>query len=340
MIIAARTVFDHWLECWRVYVLACSDGKSVNWRKAPPVARDGAFFAIASRNREELEDTCRLMNEQAALQIDALASDEQRVSLRLKAEKALQAASRLAEEEGLMLAQAQARKARSVFNEADLVLSAKAEEYRDLIVEKLREHAYVKIISVRRNSRHLIVVRLEDGSWSDPMWANPKLLVACYRARIANGFDLSSLSHWGKTKAKIRQILLPRAAQLLQLEGVKRLLADALARGQRAVVMGSFVFWYESFNNVGWLVKERAADGAGGDADAVWREGKIVSKNHGRIVVLPYTKDNGENVNGHTKNSAHDGKAKPRHPDDVVEIPFEELKGDLMISLFGELQYE
>jgi hypothetical protein len=104
--------------------------------------------------------------------------------------------------------------------------------------------------------------------------------------------------------------------------------------------MGSFVFWYESFNNVGWLVKERAADGAGGDAGAVWREGKIVSRNHGRIVVLPYTKENGENVNGHTKNSAHDGKAKPRHPDDVVEIPFEELKGDLMIGLFGELQYE
>lgn len=340
MIIAARTVFDHWLECWRVYALACSDGKSVNWRKAPPVARDGAFFAIASRDREELEDTCRLMNEQAALQIDALASDEQRVSLRLKAEKALQAASRLADEESLMLAQAKARKARTVLNEADLALSAKAEEYRDLIVEKLRDHPYVNLISVRKENHRRIFVKLKNGSWSDPMWADRKLLVACYRATIANGFDLNSMSHWGKTKAEIRQILLPRAAQLLQLEGVKRLLADALARGQRAVVMGSFVFWYESFNNVGWLVKERAADGTGGDTDAVWREGKIVSKNHGRIVVLPYTKDNGENVNGHTKNSAHDGKAKPRHPDDVVEIPFEELKGDLMISLFGDLQYE
>jgi hypothetical protein len=69
-------------------------------------------------------------------------------------------------------------------------------------------------------------------------------------------------------------------------------------------------------------------------------KGTILSKNHGRIVVLPYIKENGERVQGHTKNGPHDGRATPRHPDDHVELPFEALDGDLMIGLFGELPYE
>lgn len=43
---------------------------------------------------------------------------------------------------------------------------------------------------------------------------------------------------------------------------------------------------------------------------------------------------------GHTKNSSHDGKAIPRHPDEYIELAFEILSGDLMIGLLGELPYE
>ncbi|WP_143592490.1 hypothetical protein [Stenotrophomonas maltophilia] len=163
-----------------------------------------------------------------------------------------------------------------------------------MIAEKLRDHPYLKMVVVRLDHRPRILLKLKDGRWSDPMWVMRKHVTACHRAKIANGFDLSGSAHWGKTKAAIRQILLPRASQVLQLEGVKRMLADALARGQRALVLGSFVFWYEDFNTIGWLVKERAAD----------------------------------------------GKAKPRHAYGVVEIPFEELDGNLVIGLFGELLYE
>lgn len=53
-----------------------------------------------------------------------------------------------------------------------------------------------------------------------------------------------------------------------------------------------------------------------------------------------YIKENGEKVQGHTKNAPHDGKALPRHPDQYVTLPFEFLDGDLMIGLFGELHYE
>ncbi|MNN99278.1 hypothetical protein D3C81_2188730 [compost metagenome] len=57
-------------------------------------------------------------------------------------------------------------------------------------------------------------------------------------------------------------------------------------------------------------------------------------------MVLPYIKESGERVKGHTKNGPNDGRAIPRHPDDYVELPFEVLDGDLMIGLFGELPYE
>ena len=52
--------------------------------------------------------------------------------------------------------------------------------------------------------------------------------------------------------------------------------------------------------------------------------------------MLPYIKESGEKVQGHTKNAPHDGKALPRHRDQYVTLPFEVLEGDLMIGLFGD----
>ena len=118
------------------------------------------------------------------------------------------------------------------------------------------------------------------------------------------------------------------------------MLDEALARGQYVIVIGNFVFWYEQGKEVGWTVKSLGNDNANKEGETLWKEGKIVSKNHGRIVVLPYIKENGELVKGHTKNSPKDGKALPRHPDYFLELPFEVLDGDLMIGLFGELPYE
>ena len=76
------------------------------------------------------------------------------------------------------------------------------------------------------------------------------------------------------------------------------------------------------------------------DKNTLWPEGTIVSANHGRLVILPFIKENGEHVKGHTRNAPKDGPAKPRHPSQYVEIPFTKLNDDLMIGLFGELPYE
>jgi hypothetical protein len=159
------------------------------------------------------------------------------------------------------------------------------------------------------------------------------------RSKIASGFDLNPTEHWGEVKAKIRQVLLPRANQLLQLASVQRLLDEALARGERALVCNGVVFWYEPDGHVGWQVKSTDS-GKPEEGTTLWTEGTIVSANHGRLVILPFIKDNGERVKGHTRNAPGDGPSKPRHPSQYVEIPFKVLNSDLMIGLFGELPYE
>jgi hypothetical protein len=117
------------------------------------------------------------------------------------------------------------------------------------------------------------------------------------------------------------------------------LLAESLARGERVLVSNGIVFWYEDDGGIGWQVKAtsstRESEGA-----TLWKEGTIRSTNHGRLVILPYIKEDGEHVRGHTKNGPNDGPSEPRHPDHYVDIPFSQFDGDLMIGLFGELSYE
>lgn len=264
-------------------------------------------------------------------------------SLELKVDKALQSKKRLQEEEALMLAEALRRHQGTERPEAaSLKLVSQSESYRHELAEQLAAMPYLEVAKVgRSNGRwtRVLLYKGPDGVWSKPYIAGEKAAITAERAKIANGFGLSAAAHWGETKAKIRQILLPRANRLLQLASVQRLLAEAFARGERVLVSNGIVFWYEEDNGIGWQVKEtsstRESDGA-----TIWREGTIRSTNHGRLVVLPYIKENGEHVCGHTKNGPHDGRALPRHPDHYVDIPFSLYDGDLMIGLFGELPYE
>jgi hypothetical protein len=263
-------------------------------------------------------------------------------SLELKIDKALQAKQRLQDEETLMLQEALRRHAHAAKPGADsLRLSPESERYRQELAEQLATMPYLKVAKVGRLDNQwsrYVLFKGPDDAWSKPYLAGDKAAQTAERATIANAFELSAAAHWGKTKAKIRQILLPRANQLLQLASVQRLLAEALARGERVLVSNGIVFWYED-GKLGWQIKEtstsRASEGA-----TIWKEGTIISTNHGRLVVLPYIKENGEHVRGHTKNAPNDGPALPRHPDHFLEIPFSLYDGDLMIGLFGELPYE
>jgi hypothetical protein len=264
-------------------------------------------------------------------------------SLELKVMKSLQAKERLQDEETLMLTEAVRRHQVSPRPPpTEIVLSPESERFREDLSEQLTQMPYLNVVIVGRESTkwtRKILFKRSDGSWETVARTDAWSATRAERAKIANGFDLSATAHWGLTKARIREILLPRANQLLKLASVQRLLAEALARGEKVLVSNGIVFWYEEDGGIGWQIK-MASSTSESEGSTLWHEGTIRSTNHGRLVILPYIKENGEEVRGHTKNGPNDGPAKPRHPEHYVDIRFKQLAGDLMIGLLGELPYE
>ena len=324
---------DTW---WMQELIEQSDG-SVKWRDRRVPTESGYVRLDIHRELAPAMQSVETLNPQFAAKLAERDLDlVSKRSLELKVRKALQARERLQHEEALMLAEAKRRNA-SMPRPTHLLLDPKTESLRDELTARLQEMPYLQTALV--GSPKGAVVLNREGKWSAPRRVTRHGAAIVARAEIANGFGFSHLAHWGKCKAAIRKILLPRANQLLQLAGVQRMLAEALRRGEKALVCGPFVFWYEEDGALGWQVKMTHA-GRESEGATVWKQGTILSINHGRLVILPYIKEDGEHVRGHTRNAPGDGKALPRHPDHLVEIPFRELSGDLVIGLFGELPYE
>jgi hypothetical protein len=257
-------------------------------------------------------------------------------SIKLKIEKEVIRSLRLANEEQLMLSQALLRnKNYPRPNIEDLIVEY--ESSREPLMAILNAYPYITVASIPEN--RLTLFRHGEYNWTTWKRTTQKESKLFYRAKITEGFGIKPDVHWGKAKAEIRNILLPRANKLLQLASVKRMLDEALREGKKVLVCGGFIFWYED-NQLEWQIKSTLENSTSDIAETIWHEGTIISKNHGRIVVLPYIKDSGEKTKGHTKNAPNDGEAIKRHPNDYVELPFEVLKGDLMFDLFGELKYE
>jgi hypothetical protein len=335
-----RPLFDNWLmqelveqgdkaPIWRDRRVPTENG-SVRGDVYPD--RDAALSAAATLNRT-LHDALAVREMDAA----------RKLSFQLKVAKNLQSKERLRDEEELMLAEARRRHANDPRPDPSaIVLPAESAPFRQELSEQLSDMPYLKMVMVGEPTRrwHRSILYLShDNIWSKPYMAGERTAEKAMRARIANGFGYSADDHWGKTKAKIRQILLPRANQLLQLASVQRMLAEALANGQKVLVSNGIVFWYEEDGGIGWQVKQTTSTKES-EGSTLWKEGTIRSINHGRLVILPYIKESGEQVRGHTRNGPNDGRAKPRYPDHYVDIPFAQLDGDLMIGLFGELPYE
>jgi len=337
--ISARIEFDPYYNLWFVQVLVARGASPPSWRRHHPNDTP-EIPARAFPIREEAEARAHELNTLFDQELANEPIAERRISLQLRAQKARQSHQRLQQEEELMLAIARARGLSEV---PVAILPARlhpdSEPHREEIEAELSQYPYIRSIGFGDRLRRQLIQRQKDGSWSKPFRASRQGLKCAYRAPIANGFGLSEFDHYGKTKAAIRQMLLPEASRILTMRGVQRLLADALSRGKRAVVWGSYVFWYEQ-GGIGWQVKERSGSPDSEDDEAIWFEGKIHSVNFGRIVVLPYIKSNGERVRGHTKNAPHDGPAKPRAPGEELVLEFEQLDGDLMRGLLGEFRYE
>lgn len=325
---------------WHMFELQLKPDGNVAWYLRRDDVAHGGYGSITYQDYEAAVTEAKSTNLLLEHAVKNLALPlEQAESIRLKVHKALTAEERLMTEERLMLMEAIKRHATDARPRLeDLTVLGGSDVLQGELHKRLLQHPYVHFVFLARYG--VCLEREGDFTWRVIGANSHKVGLYAYREKIARGFGRSGTDHWGQTKAAIRDELLPRANKLLHLASVKLLLADALRRGQHVLIVGSFVFWYEDSNIPQWVVKQVGTSGKSETGDAMWLEGTILSKNHGRIVVLPYIKENGERVQGHTKNAPHDGKAMPRHRDDYVELPFEVLDGDLMYSLFGELRYE
>jgi hypothetical protein len=327
---------------WMLHALKLQPDLSLKWRRHFVDDGQGRAKSEVFKVYEEARTRACEFNVGLDQRINSVVQDmEIRHSLLLKAEKEITVQQRLADEEQLMLAEAIRRnRLLPVPSKEKLVLPHWGNE------SELRENLYQLLCETPKLSiaqltlQRITLIRKGEFDWSHWVSTNKGSGIKYYRDRIASGYGLSGRDHWGKTKAEVRSLLLPRANELLQHASVKKILADALSQGLRIVVWGGFVFWYEEKGTVGWIVKNVASESTSETGETLWYEGTIQSRNHGRIVVLPYIKENGERVQGHTKNAANDGKAFPRHPDEYLELPFKVLDGDLMRGLFGELRYD
>ncbi|EFH8163205.1 hypothetical protein L6019_RS23315 [Escherichia coli] len=326
---------------WSMYSLKLRPDGTLNWyRRYVDHGRPGYAFSDNYDNYADARKTAVELNKNIDFDIDKLPiSLQEKESLRLKVDKSLTAKTRLMDEEQIMLKEAIRRHSNDPrISPEDLILKPEIEKLRQPLFDVLNEMPYLHYVFLPKF--HAFLQLTDHNSWKMSYCTNSKVAKICYQERIARGFGLPGDAHWGKTKSAIRSMLLPRANQLLQLASVKRMLDEARRNGQKVLVLGGFVFWYEDLNQVGWSIKEVNDSESTSRGNAIWKEGTIISKNHGRIVVLPYIKESGQQVKGYTKNAPNDGKALPRHKDEYVELPFEILDGDLMFNLFGELNYE
>ncbi|VWB22691.1 hypothetical protein [Burkholderia stagnalis] len=340
-ILAVWPTYNPVFDAWVMEELVDNGELPPKWRDRRVPTEAGHVRLDVYLVKEAAHGSAAVLNAQFAAELQNRCGNEMvRQSLQLKVSKSLQAKERLADEESLMLSEAKRRHQSSPRPAAsELVLDEASEIYRAELAAQLNEMPYLPVVLLGEHGRRVIVYRTPDGNWTKPYYVSKRSATEALRARIACGFGLNYRMHWGKAKANIRQILLPRANQLLQLASVQRMLADALARGERVLVCNGIVFWYEDDGTVGWQVKQ-TADTTDSEGATLWETGTILSKNHGRLVILPYIKEDGERVQGHTRNAPNDGLAKPRHPSQYVNIPFKKLQGDLMIGLLGELPYE
>lgn len=357
-----RHSFAPGLGVWVLKELISRPDETLLWRFRIEAGTASSYGRLVTfRDERSAADAAATIRESLSggRAIDRLAENGQS-SLALKVSKAVVSFQRHADEEAMMLAEAKRRHAQDPPPSPEEIVILKREysisgttmiappfdptPYRAEIVTLALDMPYLRRALAGPGGIRALFTSPDGKTWTLQTYrVSERMALVAQRAQIAQGFGLSELENWATTKGEIRRMLLPRANQLLQLASVRRLLDEALAAGNRALVIGPYVFWYEPDGGLGWLVKELGTAKGGGhdpDGDATWEQGVILSKNHGRVIVLPFRKANGDCVTGYTRNVAGDGPAKPRHPTQYVEVPFKRLDRDLMVGLFGELPYE
>jgi hypothetical protein len=193
-------------ERWFMQELIDKGELAPMWRERMVPGDNDTVFADHYPDREAAIAAANVLNPTLRQALSARAMDPVvKRSLELKIDKALQAKQRLQDEEALMLAEALRRHADDERTDtAALKLAPDSERYRQDLAEQLVQMPYLRLAKVgRSNNRwtHSLLYLGPDGIWSKPYHAGEKAALTAERAKIANGFDLSASTHWGKTKA-------------------------------------------------------------------------------------------------------------------------------------------
>lgn len=195
----------------------------------------------------------------------------------------------------------------------------------DRIATEHARYPYLRHVATETGTGVRLWVSADGRSWREwdnryEKWARKRQIAE--RARIADAFGEDPAGHWGQLKARLLKRFKPEALDLLHRKDIQDRLTRARSEGVRFVVFGPFGFaWNEAVGEWEQRAFDRPdASTSGGPGSRLWREGPIVSNNHGRIIVLPFTKADGTNVEGYTRNGPNEGRAEPRAV--PVEIPF------------------
>jgi hypothetical protein len=205
------------------------------------------------------------------------------------------------------------------------VADTSAARILDLIAEALSAYPYLRHVVTGPSTNARLWVSGDGRSWQgwgDPYekWERKRQIAK--RAKATDAFGEDPAEHWGVMKSRLLRRLKPEVLGILHRQDIQERLDLAWAAGDAFVVFGDWGFLWNP-ERERWEQRDferPETDGGPGRGGRLWREGRIISNNHGRIIVLPLTKADGTNVDGYTRNAPDQGASEPRA--NPVEIPF------------------
>ncbi|AEI66279.1 hypothetical protein [Corallococcus macrosporus] len=259
--------------------------------------------------------------------------EARRVSSELRERKAKERSERRAREDAFLSAKAADKAAALVPPERDalLLVGRASESVLKRIAVALCEKPYLRHVLMFESGYPRLYVS-EDGlvwkEWGRNETYESKRRIAA-RAVIADAFGMDPKDHWGRVRGALLKMLKPSNLDMLHRKDVQDALEKARAAGRTLVVIRQLAFlWDEEAGE--WHLREvERRDSATAPGCTLWAEGPIESTNYGRIIVLPYVKEDGTQVVGHTRNAPHEGLAEPRAETKVIRFAvYDELGRD------------
>ncbi|MBN1203843.1 MAG: hypothetical protein JXB05_02830 [Myxococcaceae bacterium] len=260
--------------------------------------------------------------------------EARRVSSELKERKAKERSERRAREDAFLQAKA-AEKASALVppvREALLLVGrAASKSVLERIAVALCGKPYLRhVLMVESGDPRLYVSK--DGlvwkEWGRGETYERKRRIAA-RAVIADAFGMDPKDNWLKVRGALLKMLKPSNLDMLHRKDVQDALEEARAAGRTLVVIRQLAFLWDEDAGEWYLREVERRDSATASGCTLWAEGPIESTNYGRIIVLPYVKEDGTQVVGHTRNAPHEGGAEPRtEPKVILFAVYDELGRD------------